>query len=389
MYLLYTTIKTLLIIFFVLNLTVSSASAQNRFEDPEISSVFRNIAELTDSTMIQFILDDFLIAEDISEIEKIEIVDVTNVGFGTNDLLIIHPSREIYILDAPQSAELLQHMLSWRIIDQRIDAESSLRYDFFDPGVDHNQSLEGDVDQQIEWVQNALIFDILESLDRNYQDMPISLRFERDNEGFTFQMWNYNINAFAYTPRPSSIADTVFVDQIVEREVFVESEPEFILTDEVERNWTSGLSVSLLTSYLNNDVFKTNYSNGIGAQIQFDHQRNWMLYRVGTGFIYHSVRQENPLFNEQRQATNLFMLGMIGVKWNSSPILPLYVGIGGRASSYFYLEDWSTSRSQSFSALYSELGIDFFGVTVFGRYGLLTRPKNQSIIEAGFSLKFF
>ena len=365
------------------------AYSQFSLEEPGISSVFRNIAELTDSTMIQFILDDFLIAQDISEIDKIEIIDVTNIGFGSNDLMVIHPSREIYILSSPQSADLLQHMLSWRIVDQRRDADNSLSPDFFNPGIIFDNEADDGQQTQIERVQNALISDVLESLNRNYQDMPISFRFERDGEGFTFQLWNYNEEAFSYTPKPSAIADTVFVDQIIEKEILVESEPEFILATGEYQSWRSGLSASILSSYLNNDVFKSNYTNGIGIQLQYDFERNFMLYRVGTGLIYHSVRQDNPFFDDQRQATNLFLLGMVGLKYKLDPLPSIYLGIGGRSSSYFYLENWASAKSQSFSVVYSEIGIEIFGVTLFGRHSLLTRPAKQRIIEGGLSLNLF
>ncbi len=369
--------------------TVRPAHAQVDLADPGISTVFRNIAELTDSTMIQLILDDFLIAKDISEIEKVEIIDVTNIGFGSNDLLIIHPSREIYILDTPQSEVLLEHMLSWRIIDQRRDADNSLSAEFFDPGqyVDFDET--EDQQLRIERVQNALISDVLESLNRNYRDLPISFRFERDHEGFTFQLWNYNEEAFAYTPRAAVVADTVFIDQIVERQVVVESDPETIFLSGENQSWTSGLGISVLSSYLNNDVFKSNYSNGIGAQLQYDHERGMMLYRVGSGFIYHSLKGENPLFEDQRQATNLFLLGMIAMTWSPGQLPPVYLGMGGRSSSYFYLENWSSSKSQSFSTLYTELGVEFFGITLFARHSVLTRPAGQRMIEGGLSRKLF
>ncbi|MEZ4698931.1 MAG: hypothetical protein R2834_01265 [Rhodothermales bacterium] len=60
-----------------------------------------------------------------------------------------------------------------------------------------------------EKAERAILYDLLKSLERNYRDAPVSLLFERNDEAFTFQMWDYEQEALAYTPPPPAQPDTV------------------------------------------------------------------------------------------------------------------------------------------------------------------------------------
>ena len=192
-----------------------SIEARQLNQEPEVSQIFRNIAELSDPASIQTIFEDFFITENIEEVDRIEIIDVSDIGFGSNDIMVVYPSRNVYMLDQP-SPQLAEVMRSWSIREQRRDAENTLTADYFYPA--HADTLERwEVEEsEIVLVQNALISDILESLNRNYVDMPISLRFERGEleEGFTFQMWNYNEDAFSFSPRPAR-ADSISVNDFL------------------------------------------------------------------------------------------------------------------------------------------------------------------------------
>lgn len=186
---------------------------QQNIPDPEVSQIFRNIAEITDPASIQIILDDFLLPENVDEIERLEVIDVSNIGFGSNDVLVVYPSQNVYLIDQP-TPQLAEIMRGWSIQEQRRDAEN-LGSQYFYPA--HADTLERwEIDEsEIELVQNSLISDLLLSLERNYNDMPISLRFERDYETFTFQMWNYNEDAFEFSPRPPGVADSIAVNDFL------------------------------------------------------------------------------------------------------------------------------------------------------------------------------
>ncbi|MDZ7765855.1 MAG: hypothetical protein U5K00_15815 [Melioribacteraceae bacterium] len=201
-------------LFILFLLTAPVLFAQSQVANPEVSQVFRAIAEISEPSAIQYFIDELFLAETAEETDRIEIIDVSNIGFGTNDVLIFYPSRNVYkIEDYPP--ELTEQMREWSIEERRVDALNTQTEDQFYPA--HADTLEaGQIEEsEIELVQNSLIADILVSLDRNYTDMPISFRFERDEEAFIFQMWDYNENAFDFSPRPPGVADSVAVNDFL------------------------------------------------------------------------------------------------------------------------------------------------------------------------------
>lgn len=195
-------------IFFLMSST--TASDRPSISEPQVSQIFRNIAEITDRASIEWILDDFLIAEDPDQVERLEVIDVSNIGFGRDDIVVVYPSLNVYIVEQP-SPELAEIMRSWGIREQRRDASNELSPDYFYPSFADTLSEMEINERQTELVQGSIIADLLESINRNYTDMPISLRFERDEEGFTFQIWNYDRDAFAFHPRPPAAPDSVGV----------------------------------------------------------------------------------------------------------------------------------------------------------------------------------
>jgi len=197
-------------LFFLMSFTTASGDRPS-IAEPEVSQIFRNIAEITDRASIEWILNDFLIAEDPDQVERIEIIDVSNIGFGRDDIVVVYPSLNVYIVEQP-SRELSEIMRSWGIQEQRRDASNELSSDYFYPDFADTLSDEEMSDRQVELVQSSIISDLLESVNRNYRDNePISLRFERDQEGFTFQIWNYDRDSFAFHPRPPAAPDSIGV----------------------------------------------------------------------------------------------------------------------------------------------------------------------------------
>ena len=192
---------------------VHLVDAQNLTGEPEVTQIFRPIAEIVDPASIETLLFEFLLAEDADEVERIEIIDITNNGFGPDDVLVVYPSTNVYTLDQP-GPDVAEIMRGWSFEEQRRDGVN-LSPDYFYPAYADTLPPDQIEETQIELVQNALIADIKESLNRNYDAMPFSLRLERDNEGFTFQMWNYNRDAFSYTPRPPGTPDSVAVNDLM------------------------------------------------------------------------------------------------------------------------------------------------------------------------------
>jgi hypothetical protein len=391
--------------------------------DAVITGIFRNVAEISDSLFIEQILNDFLIPESVSEIERIEIIDVSNIGFGSNDILVIYPSRNVYMLDRPSSESLLREMQSWRLNDKRRDAENQLDAAYFYPGdkdsalASLNQVYGNDPDRNLEadLVSNALISDILTSLDRNYRGTPISLRFERDTEGFTFQLWDYEEEALAYAERPEP--DTVFVGTESESDLAQELEPdsEALAASQIERTTLDAeqieqhgfmresrradersseelidFHVSFLSSFLNNANYQTNYHQGLGAELGMKFKPAFLVFMVSAGVTYHPLKKANPIFSENSQATNFFGIAQAGVNFDINEKIYISPTLGAKSSVYYYLEDWESDKSQSLFLTFvgAEFGLINPDIGIFARQSLATRPEGQSIIEYGIRYGF-
>jgi hypothetical protein len=184
-------------------------NGQQRFiNGVHISQVFRPIAEVTDKTMIEMFLLDYFIAEDAVNVTKIELIDVTSNGWGPDDIMIVYPSLSVYTIEQPSPR--IQNMMSqWFFDDKQIDAVNQDADNFYPFDEIPEQQKDWPTDRQISIAQNAILSDLLGSLSRNYKTMPIRMRFERDADGFTFQIWDYDQTAFNFNRRPRGENDTI------------------------------------------------------------------------------------------------------------------------------------------------------------------------------------
>jgi hypothetical protein len=69
-------------------------------------------------------------------------------------------------------------------------------------------SLIGSETDEATRAEGAILYDVVEAVERSYRDLPFSLLFQRDSVGFTFQLWDYERPAMTYTPRPEFVPDS-------------------------------------------------------------------------------------------------------------------------------------------------------------------------------------
>lgn len=186
------------------NQGVGQALDEERAEAIEAGVSFgqltRPIAEVTSREDIEFLLDQLLIFPQQEEaVTQLDIIDINGNGFGPDDVVIVYPSQESFMLLDEIPADVQELMSSWALeADYQVDA-GNLPASVFNP--------EGVVEQQAE---QAILFDLLQSLQRNYDDIPVNMRFDRDANGFTMQLWDYDEAAMQYEPSPVLVeADTV------------------------------------------------------------------------------------------------------------------------------------------------------------------------------------
>jgi hypothetical protein len=158
----------------------------------------RPFVRITDPDLIEFFTYEFMIPE--TTIAYLDVVDVTNNGFGEDDLIIAYPSYRVHTPAPSDSAQRI--MGTWKFkAETQIDAENVSAATF--------DSLNA------ETPENAILSGLLHALERNYFDFPIKILFERDRESFRFQMWDYNQTALYYTPPPPPAPDTVVTYDVV------------------------------------------------------------------------------------------------------------------------------------------------------------------------------
>ena len=166
----------------------ASAGAQSRVD---FSQVTRPVVQITEGELITFMLDALIILTE-EETEMLEVIDITSNGFGPDDVVVVHPSMEAHKLPPVLPADVQDLMNGWQL-------EANTQYDgantvaeAYNPEVNASTTPGQKAEQ-------AILYDLLRTLERNYLDQPISILFERDGEAFSFQMWDFDQDALRYT----------------------------------------------------------------------------------------------------------------------------------------------------------------------------------------------
>ena len=186
-----------LIAFLFLCMTSGVALAQST----QVSQSILPTARVTDANDIKLLLDLLFIFEE--EVTRLDVIDVTSNGFGPDDIVVAYPSQQTYYLGADVDAQAQTMMDEWAFeAEFRRDASSQLRPEQFDPA--RNPNLSPD-----EHAEMAILSDLLYAIQRNYNDEPVRLLFERDNGAFTFQMWDFEPQQMQHIAKPTGPPDTL------------------------------------------------------------------------------------------------------------------------------------------------------------------------------------
>ena len=189
---------TSVLLFSFLLATSSRAQNQGRLD---FSQVTRPVVQIEEPDLITFLLDALIILTE-EETLMLEVIDITSNGFGPDDVVVVHPSMVAHKLPPVLPADVQDLMNGWQL-------EANTQYDGANaPAEQYNPEITraGDGEGQAE---QAILYDLLRSLERNYNGKPISILFERDDEAFSFQMWDFEERSLSYTPPPPAVPDTV------------------------------------------------------------------------------------------------------------------------------------------------------------------------------------
>lgn len=150
------------------------------------------VVTITDKELIDFFMFEFFIAETL--VTKMDIIDATDNGFGEDDLVKTYPSEAIYFPVPSDSAQSI--MNSWKF-------KANFQIVTEDRPPEEFESL------PTEKAENGIFASILKGLNRNYEDQPINIWFQRDRNGVTFEMWGFTQDSLNFTPPPPPVPDSV------------------------------------------------------------------------------------------------------------------------------------------------------------------------------------
>jgi hypothetical protein len=168
----------------------------------DFSQVTRPVVEVRDARTIAFLLDALIILTE-EETTALEVIDITKNGFGPDDVVVVHPSMETHKLPPVLPADVQDLMNGWQL-------EANTQYDGAnDRAAAYDPARDPELQTSRQKAERAILYDLLRSLERNYRGTPVSLLFERNNEAFTLQMWDYEEGGLIYTPPPPAVPDTV------------------------------------------------------------------------------------------------------------------------------------------------------------------------------------
>jgi len=176
-------------VFFILAM---SLHGNLRSQDITVDKMTVPVVTIADSELIDFFMFEFFIADTL--VTRMDIIDATGNGFGEDDLVKTFPSEQIYFPVPSDSAQAI--MNSWQFkANFQIVTDNRQPEDF--------ESL------PTEQAENGIFASILRGLNRNYDDQPMNIWFQRDSGGVTFEMWGFNKTLLSYTPAPPPMPDSV------------------------------------------------------------------------------------------------------------------------------------------------------------------------------------
>jgi len=167
-------------------------------ENITVDKITVPVVTVEDPELIEFFMFEFFIADTL--VTRMDIIDATGNGFGEDDLVKAYPSEQIYFPVPSDSAQAI--MNSWQF-----KANFQIVTDNREP--EEFEALPN------EKAENGIFASILRGVNRNYEDQPMNIWFQRDASGMTFEMWGFNKSLLNYQPPPPVVPDSVTTYDLV------------------------------------------------------------------------------------------------------------------------------------------------------------------------------
>ena len=180
----------------------------------DFDQLTRPVATITDTSQVHTMLEELLIAPS-GPVHRADVVDFTGNGFGPDDLIILHPSLESFLVGSYVPATLQEAMKTWELkADYRLDAT-----------IDDSRRIAADAHRRQD-AKAALMGSVLSAVGQYYAGDAIDMRLAQDSLGVRLEMWNYDPSAMQYR-MSSRAANPVMADRPTQRFEF--ARPRFVL----------------------------------------------------------------------------------------------------------------------------------------------------------------
>jgi hypothetical protein len=207
-------------------MALSVKQARGQAQRADFTQVTRPVAQLTDQAAIDELLSELIITPQIPQdsISRVEVIDVTENGYGPDDLVVVYPTGETFNIDPSLVTGRVQEIMSsWQLRSEFQYDAANAPAETFRPDTVQADTLEADTTQaqfagglnRDRWAEYGIMADLLESVQRNYQGEEVSILLEKEADGFTMEMWNYEEQAMQHTAPPAGPPDTVRTRDVV------------------------------------------------------------------------------------------------------------------------------------------------------------------------------
>ncbi|MFN0098431.1 MAG: hypothetical protein ACKVS7_07145 [Gemmatimonadaceae bacterium] len=185
---------------------LSSAVGAQTPSRVDYSQLTRPVVVVTDTALIRFLLYE-LVIEPLRPPTRLDVVDVTLNGYGPDDILVVHPSMETFLIPALLPDSVQRVMAMWApLVEFRLDAGNLTG--------EALASLVASAPDSARRAEQAILYDVVQAIERNYRDIPMALLFQRDSVGFTFQLWDYNRPSMSFRPRAALVSDSAVASAV-------------------------------------------------------------------------------------------------------------------------------------------------------------------------------
>ena len=164
-------------------------TAYGQIQEADVSQRVLPAAEVHDLEFIRSFLEDQILFPEQGSYTSAVFLDVTNDGFGINDLLILEPSREQFLLSEYLPQDLLSRL-----------AALNLEEDYRLTTVRNQSATITDEAETEENPRKAMAGSVLRSLVPYYSAGPLEMYLRQQDEEVNITIWGYDRDLFEFVP---------------------------------------------------------------------------------------------------------------------------------------------------------------------------------------------